>query len=257
MRRILLTALCIITTIVSVNAKTYLLVHGSMTDGTVWYKLKALLEAKGHKVVAINLPGHGKDNTNASSVSYESYISVISDSVKAQAGKVILVGHSMAGLLIASVAEKLTIKIESLVFIAAFMPQSGNSVFELNATDKQSQFGPNLIVEGSNTSATMKLDMIATVFCSDCNMADKALLVLSHKAEPLAPLAEIISLSKEIYAQIPKFSIITLFDNAVGNELQQKLAANSENVKKVFKIKSGHLPFLSKPQKVASILLSL
>lgn len=241
----------------SVNAKTYVLVHGAMTDGTIWFKLKPLLEGKGHKVVVVNLPGHGKDNTNASLVSYESYVSVISDSINTQPGKVILVGHSMAGLLIASVAEKLPSKIESLVFIAAFMPQSGNSVFELNGTDKQSQFGANLIIAGDNTSATMKLNMIGNVFCMDCNNADKAFLVLAHKSEPLAPLAEKVFLTKEVYGQIPKFSIITLNDNAVGNELQQQLTANSENVRRVFKIKSGHLPFLSQPQKVATILLSL
>lgn len=228
-----------------------------MTDGTVWFKLKPLLEEKGHKVIVVNLPGHGKDNTADSLISYQKYVSVITDAVNDQTEKVILVGHSMAGLLIASVAEKLPSKIESLVFIAAFMPQSGDSVFGLNETDKQSQFGSNLVVSDDKKTATMKLESIAKVFCEECDAEDKTFLVLSHKAETLAPLANSVSLTKNNYGKIPKYSIITLNDNAVGNKLQQKLVDQSENVKKVFHLNSGHLPFLSQPKRVASILLSM
>lgn len=238
-------------------SKTFILIHGAMTDGTVWFKLKPLLEAKGHNVVVVNLPGHGKDNTVNSSISYEKYVSLIIDSVNSQPEKVILVGHSMAGLLIASVAEKLPSKVESLVFIAAFMPQSGDSVFGLNNTDRQSQFGQNLIVSDDKSTATMKLESIAKVFCDECDDEDKTLLILSHKEEPLAPLAYSISLTKNNYGKLPKYSILTLNDNAVGSTLQQELAMRSENVKKVFKIKSGHLPFLSQPKRIASILLSM
>ncbi len=249
--------LCLALLSLSSYSKTFILIHGAMTDGTVWFKLKPLLEAKGHNVVVVNLLGHGKDDTVFSSISYEKYVSLIIDNVNKQSEKVILVGHSMAGLLIASVAEKLPSKIESLVFIAAFMPQSGDSVFGLNNTDKQSQFGPNLIVSDDKSTATMKLESIAKVFCDDCNPEDKTLLMLSHKEEPLAPLAQTISLTKNNYGKIPKYSLITLKDNAVGSKLQQELVMQSENVKKVYQINSGHLPFLSQPKRVASILLSM
>lgn len=241
----------------SSQAKTYVLVHGAMTDGTVWFKIKPLLEAKGNKVVVVNLPGHGKDNTPVDNINYNLYASVIADSINAQSSKVILVGHSMAGLLIASVAEKIPSKIEALVFLAAFMPQNGHSVFQLNGSDKQSQFGPNLLIDSAKTSATMKLNMIEKVFCADCSNSDKALLILSHKAEPLAPLAEKVILNESIYDNIPKYSIQTLYDNAVGYNIQKELSLNSKNVRKVFIIKSGHLPFLSKPAQLAAILQSI
>ena len=255
MRKLFATLIIILVAVISVQAKTFVLVHGALADGTVWFKLKPLLEARGNKVVVVNLPGHGKDNTPVSEISYQSYTSAIINSIKAQQEKVILVGHSMAGLLIASVAEQVPDKIEALVFLAAFMPGNGDSVFGLNATDSESQFGSSLVVAADNSYATLRHDKIADVFCVECSTEDKALLLLSHKAEPLAPLAEKIRLSEEVYGGIPKYCIITTMDHAVGKDIQRKLAMRSSNVKKIFQIKSGHLPFLSKPHKLLKVLL--
>jgi pimeloyl-ACP methyl ester carboxylesterase len=238
-------------------AKTYVFVHGAMVDGTVWYKIIKPLEDAGHKVVVINLPAHGKDNTGIAEVNYQKYVAIIADSVNAQTGKVILVGHSMAGLLIASVAELLPDKIEKLVFVAAFIPQNGDNVFTLNGKDKLSQFGPNLMVANDKSSAVLNPKKIKDVFCPDCSDADISYLTLSQKSEPLAPLAESTVLTDKNYNSIPKYIIQTTQDHGISLSFQLEMAASAKNVAKTYKIESGHLPFITQPNVLIKILLNI
>jgi pimeloyl-ACP methyl ester carboxylesterase len=238
-------------------AKTFVFVHGAMVDGTVWYKIVKPLEDAGNKVIVLNLPAHGKDDTKISDVTYATYVKVIADSINQQPEKVILVGHSMAGLLIASIAEQIPSKIEKLVFVAAFIPQSGDNVFALNGKDKNSQFGSNLIVAEDQSNAKLRTDKIQSVFCSDCSSEDISLLTLSQKAEPLAPLAEKIILTDKNYNSIPKYIIQTELDNAITLGFQKEMATSAINVAKIYTLKSSHLPFLSQPKELINLLLIL
>ena len=238
-------------------AKTFVFVHGAMVDGTIWYKIVRPLEDAGHKVVVINLPAHGKDNTGIAEVNYQKYVTIIQDSINAQSGKVILVGHSMAGLLIASIAELLPDKIEKLVFVAAFIPQNGDNVFTLNGKDKLSQFGPNLIVANDKSSAILNPKKIKDVFCPDCSAKDISYLTLSQKPEPLAPLAETTVLTDKNYNSIPKYIIQTTQDHAISLSFQQEMASSAKNVAKIYNIESGHLPFITQPNGFIKILLNI
>jgi pimeloyl-ACP methyl ester carboxylesterase len=238
-------------------AKTFVFVHGAMVDGTAWYKIVKPLENAGNKVIVLNLPAHGKDDTKISDVTYATYLKIIADSVNQQPEKVILVGHSMAGLLIASIAEQIPNKIEKLVFVAAFIPQNGDNVFGLNGKDTSSQFGSNLIVAADQSNAKLKTDKTQPVFCSDCSSEDISLLTLSQKAEPLAPLAEKITLTDNNYNSIPKYIIQTELDNAITFGFQKEMAFSAQNVAKIYTLKSSHLPFLSKPKELVKILSTL
>jgi pimeloyl-ACP methyl ester carboxylesterase len=240
-----------------VFAKTYVLVHGAMVDGTAWYKVVKPLEEGGNKVVVVNLPSHGKDDTKIADVNYEKYISVITDSINAQMGKVVLVGHSMAGLMISTIADRMPEKIEKLIYVAAFIPQSGDSVFKLNGSDKASKFGANLLIADDKASAKLKLDKIKEVFCLDCSENDINFLKLGHKSQALAPLAEEIVLSDKNFNSIPKFVIQTQLDNAITFTFQKENTAKAKNVKKVFVMNSGNSPFISKPLELVKILLSI
>ncbi|GAA4414072.1 hypothetical protein GCM10023187_43090 [Nibrella viscosa] len=91
-----------------------------------------MLEASGNKVFAPDLPGHGDDKTPVSMVIFDDYVDKIVNVANSQPGPVVLVGHSMAGVVIAQAAENLKKgKVEMLVFLDAFMPNNGDSVFGL------------------------------------------------------------------------------------------------------------------------------
>jgi non-heme chloroperoxidase len=74
------------------------LVHGIRTSSTMWRAQTAYLEARGNPVTAVDLPGHG--TRMGETFTLEGAIATVDAAVRAAAerGPVLLVGHSMGGL---------------------------------------------------------------------------------------------------------------------------------------------------------------
>jgi pimeloyl-ACP methyl ester carboxylesterase len=75
------------------------LVHGIRTSATMWRAQREYLHARGNPVVAVDLPGHG--TRMAEPFTLDGAFATIDDAVRdaATRGPVLLVGHSMGGLL--------------------------------------------------------------------------------------------------------------------------------------------------------------
>lgn len=75
------------------------LVHGIRTSATMWRAQVAYLADRGNPAVAVDLPGHG--SRMAEEFTLASALATIDDAVRdaATRGPVLLVGHSMGGLL--------------------------------------------------------------------------------------------------------------------------------------------------------------
>ena len=59
--------------------KTFILIHGSWHGAWNWHKVLPILESKGHKGIAIDLPGMGKDKTPIHEVKMKSSVAMICD----------------------------------------------------------------------------------------------------------------------------------------------------------------------------------
>ena len=108
--------------------KTYVLVHGAWAGKFAWDKVKPLLEKDGSKVVTLDLPAHGDDNTPIAGITMQNYVDAVVNLIDKQEGKVILVGHSMGGMVISQVAENIPGKIDKLVYLSAYLPANGQSL---------------------------------------------------------------------------------------------------------------------------------
>ena len=106
----------------------YLLIHGAWHGGWCWRKVAPLLESKGHRGIAPDLPGHGQDRTPLASVTLESYARRICEIARQQTEAVILAGHSMGGVAITQAGEYCAEKIQALVYVCAFLPRNGDSL---------------------------------------------------------------------------------------------------------------------------------
>jgi pimeloyl-ACP methyl ester carboxylesterase len=91
---------------------TYVLVHGSWLGKFCWTEVVTLLEMKGHTALTIDLPAHGDDLTPPDNTSLDSYRDVVVGLI-GDLRDVILVGHSMAGVVISAVAEAIPDRIKS------------------------------------------------------------------------------------------------------------------------------------------------
>jgi len=95
------------------HPQTYVLVHGAWQAPYVWDAVRTDLENKGNKVIVVQLPGHGTDRTPPQNLSLEIYSNKVIETIAGVDGKVILVGHSMGGMVITQVAEKIPLKIRN------------------------------------------------------------------------------------------------------------------------------------------------
>ena len=222
----------------------------------VWQKVKAGLEKDGQKVIVVELPGHGDDQTAAANVSLNVYRDKVIAAINSAGVKVILVGHSMGGMVITSVAESIPDKIEKLVYIGAFLPATGQSLGDLAGTDAQSLLGPNLIPSADQLTLDIKRDQVVNIFCQDGSEAVKAQVNAKFRVEPAIPFGDKVTLTAGNFGKVDKYYIHTLQDHAVGIDLQYRMV-KAAGITKTYSLTSGHCPFLSIPESVTSTLLTI
>jgi pimeloyl-ACP methyl ester carboxylesterase len=234
---------------------TYVLVHGAWADESSWGFVRNDL-AKNANVVVVNLPAHGADNTYGVGVGLNDYVKTVSEAINKVKGKVILVGHSMAGMVISQVAENMPNKIDKLVYVSAFLPKNGES---LNAIVNKVTQGktPDFFEFNKDYSlVSINKNALPNVVCADCPDNMKEVLVKYHRAEPLKGFNDKAVLTSK-FASVPKFYISTKSDNAVPYALQQMMIKENGGIKKVFEMNTSHLPFVVNPQAFIQILTSI
>jgi pimeloyl-ACP methyl ester carboxylesterase len=237
------------------NSETIVLVHGAWSDATAWQAIEPLLKAKGHEVIAVNLPGHGNDATSFANISLQSYVDVVKNAI-GDRKNVILVGHSMAGIVISQVAEEIPGQIKELIYLAAYLPQNGESLLSLAKQDADSHIGKYLQIDQPNGSASVGKDGVIDVFAADAPTQVGDYLVNNIKPEPLAPLATPVTLTDGKFGSVKKVYIHTTDDHAVTFTLQKTMVKNNSHISKEYSLASSHTPFISMPDKLAGILLA-
>lgn len=240
------------------NPKNYVLVHGAWQAPFVWQTVKTNLEKQGNKVVVVELPGHGSDHTSPDKITLDVYKQKVIDALATIDGKVILVGHSLGGMVISSVAEAMPSKIEKLVYIAAYLPTSGQTLEDLAKMDRDSQLGPDgiLIYNYDQGIVDVKSDQIVNLFIQDGTPQIQNLVVSNYRTEPLIPFINPVVLTEQNFGSVKKAYIKTLQDHVVSPYLQNKMIETG-NVKSVYQINTGHSPFLSQPDELSSILTKI
>ena len=237
------------------NLSTIVLVHGAWADATAWQAVVPLLKAQGHEVIAVNLPGHGSDATSFANISLKSYTEVVKNAI-GDRKNVVLVGHSMAGLVISQVAEEIPAQIKELVYLAAYLPQNGESLLSLAKQDPDTHIGKYLKIDEATGSAIVAKDGVIDVFAADAPAQVGEYIANNIKPEPLAPLATPVTLTNGKFGSVKKVYIHTTNDHAVSLTLQKTMVKNSP-VSNEYSLPSSHTPFISMPDKLAAILLTV
>jgi putative intracellular protease/amidase len=234
---------------------TYVLVHGAWADESAWGFVRNQL-AQNANVAVVNLPAHGADNTYGAGIGLSDYVKTVTEEINKQPGKVILVGHSMAGAVVSQVAENIPNKIDKLIYVSAYLPENGEDVLTLSKKDNTSKVGPALEFNKDYSLATIKKEVVHDNICADCPDYMKDILVKYHRAEPVKALGDKVKLTAK-YAAIPKYYIATTKDQVVPYTLQQLMIKNNGTIKKVYELPTSHLPFVAMPKEFIETILSI
>lgn len=234
----------------------FVLVHGTFFGGAGWAQVGSLLEGMGHTVAAPDLPAHGDDRTPIPEVSLSSYVDRVLASVDAATAPVVLVGHSMGGIVITEVAERRPDKVGTLVYLAAYLPEGGRSLFDLATTDTESDLAPRLVIDEANGVMEVAEEDFVETFLHDVPAAAAARAAAGLRPEPLAPLVTPVRTTRANFGRVRRVYVATLADRVVSPGLQERMIATLP-VEAVFTMETGHLPHLADPDGLAAILTSM
>ncbi len=235
---------------------TFLLVHGAWHGAWCWYKLVPRLEKLGHKVITTDLPSLGRDRTSVKRVSLATWRDHLCHILDEQPEPVVLVGHSRGGIVISEVAEHRPERIRLLVYLAAFLPRNGESLFDLAAHAEGSLVPPSMVMSEDKTSSVVREDVVRDAFYGECSDEDFALARLCLQPEPTLPLATPVQLSDAKFGTVPRVYIECLRDRAVTPPFAHRMVA-AQPCREVLTIDTDHSPFFSRPDELAAHLNKL
>ncbi|MBE7147534.1 alpha/beta fold hydrolase [Bacillus mycoides] len=232
---------------------TYVLVHGAWQGEWAWELVKPQLEALGHTVVTLDLPGSGKDMTPSQNVTLDSYVDAVTDIINQQNENVILVGHSMGGIVITQTAEYIPNKIDKLVYLCAFLPQNGESL----GSKLDGEAGPQFSINENDMTAELIPELTEQTFLNATE--DEAIKEASFnkmRPQPLRPFQQELKISEENFGTIDRIYIETTLDRAIPVDFQRRM--NTETpCTKIITLEADHSPFFSKTTELVNYLNEL
>jgi pimeloyl-ACP methyl ester carboxylesterase len=231
---------------------TFLLVHGSWHGAWCWERVVPILESRNHRVVSIDLPGHGDDRTSIFRITLGQYAAAICRAASAQGERVVAVGHSMGGFAISRAAVSEPELFSTLVYLAAFVPAPGEGLIQLALRDRDSLLRRSTAFRP--THLNLRPAFAKQAFYADCSDADVAWARSRLRPDPLFPLLQRYPAHPKL--EIPRAFIECAFDRAISLSRQRAMYRRFP-FDRVISMDTGHSPFLSAPGQLADHLASL
>ena len=231
-----------------------MLVHGAWHGGWCWEKVVPLLEQAGHEVMAPDLPGHGEDGTPISKLSMQDYAERVVRAVDEAAEPVVLVGHSMGGIVISLVAEARPDKVRKLVYLTGFLLQDGRTLLSVAEKDEEAIVLPNLVPSEDGGSFTVR--NVKDVFYADCSDEDVEGAKRRLVPEPAFAFGTPVAVTEGNFGRVPRAYIECVQDLAIGITAQRGMHERLP-CETVVSMETSHSPFFSAPEELAGHLVSL
>jgi pimeloyl-ACP methyl ester carboxylesterase len=222
---------------------TIVLVHGAFETSKAWDYLVPKLESDGYHVINVDLPGRPGNPMAPNLVSLDLYRDTVLKAIAGEKNPVVVVGHSFGGIVISAVGEADPDKIKTLVYVAAYLPQDGQSMLSLATGDRDSKAGPALDIDKAKGIVTVKYAARGDLFANGAPEAVQKAVADSVVPEPLGPLATPVHLTAARFGKIDKVYIHTALDQVVSPWLQQKMV-DATPVRLQMTLETGHLPFV-------------
>jgi pimeloyl-ACP methyl ester carboxylesterase len=136
----------------------FLLVPGGWQGGWAFDSVSEQLRAAGHNVLALTLAGlESNPVSTGPTPNLDAHVEQVLTSLD-EFEDVVLAGHSYAGLVIASAADRLPGRIAHLVFIDAYVPADGDSCWSLTTPAFRDMFVAGAAADGRTVAPPAGMD---------------------------------------------------------------------------------------------------
>jgi len=168
----------------------------------------------------------------------------------------VLVGHSMAGAVISTVAEKVPELVASAIYVAAYLLRSGESIAAVSSVAHDSLVGPNMMAATDWSTISIRPQAVQAVFAADAPESALKRLTARFRPEPAAPFNTPIEISSGRFGKVPRFYVRTAQDRAVTPDMQESMLAKVP-CNRAVTLNTSHTPFFSAPSELARVLVGL
>jgi pimeloyl-ACP methyl ester carboxylesterase len=231
----------------SAGAPTLVLVHGAWHGPWCWERVTPLLDEAGVGWTAVDLPTCNPQPNGPATLSDDA--ATVRAALDATDVPAILVGHSYGGAVITEGGAHPSVR--RLVYLAAFMPDVGESVLTIAASAEPNQALVAGIVEQPGGFSTLTDDAVDNLFYQDCDPITQAWAraqcrpMRGGAADPVSVAA---------WRSVESTFIVTTDDRAVLPALQRAGAARAADV---IDLPTSHSPFASQPALLAGQLIGM
>lgn len=231
---------------------TFVLVHGSFGGGWVWQEVTSLLRAAGHEIYTPRLTGlSDRSHLLSCGVDLTTHITDVADLLFYEdLSKVVLVGHSYAGMVITGVAAEVPERLRLLVYLDAYVPEDGQSEVDLWPAEWQDAIQAE---EAAGKELREPLPP-ATLGITDPEMEDW--LKARMTPHPLATYTEPVPAGSAESAALPRG-----FVYCTEGPITHVFAPFAEKARaegwELRELATGHMAMLTAPREVAELLLDL
>jgi pimeloyl-ACP methyl ester carboxylesterase len=227
---------------------TIVLVHGGYADSSCWNATIGELQDKGYTTVCGSNPLRGIP-TDAP------YIASLLDSIS---GPVVLVAHSMGGTVITNAAAGKA-NVKALVYVAAFVPDVGETQGELITKFPGSEVGPvSVPVPYTKADGTTGTDLHLSkdgqaAFAADIPAAD--FRVLQATQRPFDADSFVFPTTAAAWKTIPSWGLVAGQDKAIPPACERWMYSRA-NARKIVEVSgSSHVVMISHPRIVAELIV--
>jgi pimeloyl-ACP methyl ester carboxylesterase len=234
------------------------LVHGAFGGAWCWQPVVGALEAAGHTVDALDLPGGGDDTTPVEEITLEACAARVRDVLDSRPEKAVLVAHSMGGVIATQAVGSEAGGIASLIFVAAFMPANGQSLLDLTRLPEGANdlIQANIVVEGDPPVAILSDDAAAAAIYQRCTDEQRAWALPQRRPQAVAAFETPVSVDEDALATIPRSYVLTTQDRSIPPELQRRMI-REHPCRRVIELDTDHAPYLSATDELVAALVEL
>jgi pimeloyl-ACP methyl ester carboxylesterase len=226
---------------------TFALIHGSCHGAWCWALLSEELTRRGHTAIAVDLP---IENRSAGALHYARAV----DRALGAHDDVIVVGHSLGGLVVPVVASLRAVR--HMVFLAGLVPRPRTRFADLLAVAPWSLLEQNAsdVVDARGMFGPRSFALAQASYYNDVSLEVALWAWRQLRPQSMRPILEMSPL--DVWPSVASSSIVMADDRAVDVSYSRAAASTLLGVVPI-ELPGGHSPFLSRPGALADELAAI
>jgi pimeloyl-ACP methyl ester carboxylesterase len=226
---------------------TVALVHGAFADSSSWNNVVGQLRAAGIAVQAISNPLRGISADAA----------YVASAIQQIPGPVLAVGHSYGGATITNAAPDAA-NVVGLVYIAAFAPDEGEALGDIEADSKDSVLNSALLQlqyptgQGTETAVEFAIDPAKFHAAFAADLPEEQAAIMAATQRPVAAAAFTEPNGTPGWKNLPSWAVVATGDKAAGSDVVRSMAQRAGAA--ITEVEGSHVIMISQPQATTDVI---